>query len=266
MPTSNVAPEAVIQFPVYFSVGDVHVHLHFVFEMLAYTAGFLLYRRLRESFGDPVSDATRWTVIAAAVGGAAIGARLLNCLTASPQDLLHWQSIAPYLAGKTIVGALIGGLVAVELAKHFVGEQVSTGDLFAAPIALGIAIGRIGCFFEGLPDQTYGVATSLPWGVDFGDGIRRHPTQLYESLFAILLLAFLVRMIRQPHRNGDVFKAFMVVYMLWRLAIDSLKPDPQWFILTGIQWACCCMLLYYAPDIFRWVAASHRAAESYDQV
>lgn len=203
--------------------------------------------------------------MAAAVGGAAVGARLLNCLTAPPDDLLHWDSIAPYLAGKTIVGALIGGLIAVECAKHFTGEKRSTGDLFAAPIALGIAIGRIGCFFEGLPDQTCGAPTSLPWGVDFGDGIRRHPTQLYESFFAILLLGFLMRLMRRPHRNGDVFKAFMVAYMAWRLAIDLLKPDPRWFVLTGIQWACCCMLLYYAPDISRWILLRDRTAESYER-
>jgi phosphatidylglycerol---prolipoprotein diacylglyceryl transferase len=54
-----------------------------------------------------------------------------------------------------------------------------------APLALGIAVGRWGCIFAGLPDCTFGVATTLPWGVDFGDAIRRHPVQLYES-FAML--------------------------------------------------------------------------------
>ncbi len=230
--------------------------------MLAYGAGFLLYRRLRTTVGDLVPDGTRWTVIAAAVIGAALGARLLNCLIASPQDLLHWQTTAPFLEGKTIVGALIVGLIAVELAKRLVGEKRSTGDLFAAPLALGIAIGRIGCFLEGLPDQTYGNPTSLPWGVDFGDGIRRHPTQIYESLFAILLLAFLLKMLRRPHRDGDVFKAFMVAYMAWRLAIDFLKPYPDWYGLGGIQWACLCMLLYYSPDIFRWLPVRQRSPES----
>lgn len=227
--------------------------------MLAYICGFLLYRRLRAASGDAIPEGTRWTVIAAAVAGAAIGARLLNALTAPPQDLLHWHAIAPYLAGKTIVGALIGGLIAVELTKRIVGERHATGDLFAAPLALGIAIGRIGCFFEGLPDQTYGIATKLPWGIDFGDGIRRHPTQLYESFFALLLLAFLLRMLRLPHREGDVFKAFMVAYMAWRLAVDFLKPDPPWLGLTGIQWACLCMLLYYSPDISRWIFARQAA-------
>ncbi|MGA9883540.1 MAG: prolipoprotein diacylglyceryl transferase family protein [Candidatus Acidiferrales bacterium] len=251
-----------MHFPFYLPLGPLHVSFHFIFEMLAYTVGFLFYRRLRARVGDPIPDGARWTVIAAAAAGAALGARLLNGLTAPPQDLLHWHTAAPYFAGKTIVGALIGGLAAVELTKRFIGEKHSTGDLFAAPLALGIAIGRVGCFFEGLPDQTYGIATSLPWGVDFGDGIRRHPTQLYESLFALLLLAFLFKMLRSPHRDGEVFKAFMVAYMGWRLAIDFLKPYPPWYGIGGIQWACLCMLLYYSPDISRWLLARQRAPES----
>lgn len=157
-------------------LGRVQISFHFIFELLAYICDFLLYRRLRASSGDAIPEGTRWTVIAAAVAGTAIGARLLNALTAPPQDLLHWHAVVPYLAGKTIVGALIGGLAAVELTKRIVGECHSTGDLFAAPLALGLAIGRIGCFFEGLPDQTYGIATKLPWGVD-------SPPQLRAPLF-----------------------------------------------------------------------------------
>ena len=84
------------------------------------------------------------------------------------------------MGGKTIVGALIFGLISVELMKRYIGVRQSTGDLYAIPLALGIAIGRIGCFLTGLSDNTYGTPTTLPWAVNFGDGIPRHPTQLYE--------------------------------------------------------------------------------------
>jgi prolipoprotein diacylglyceryltransferase len=61
------------------------------------------------------------------------------------------------------------------------------------PLAIGIAVGRLGCFFAGLDDFTYGTPTTLPWGHDFGDGIARHPVQLYESAamaaFAITTLS-----------------------------------------------------------------------------
>ena len=66
------------------------------------------------------------------------------------------------MGGKTIVGALIFGLISVELIKRYIGLRQSTGDLYAIPLALGIAIGRIGCFLTGLSDNTYGTPTNLP--------------------------------------------------------------------------------------------------------
>lgn len=229
---------------------------HATFEALAYTVAFVAYLRLRARAGDGVTDETRWTVITAAVAGAALGSRMLYWAEDPAMTAAHWSDPAYLLNGKTIVGGLIGGLFAVELAKRLIGETRSTGDLFAAPIALGLAIGRVGCFFAGLSDNTYGNATSLPWGVDFGDGIARHPVQLYESVFALGLFVFLWRMAQQAHRNGDAFKSFMVAYMSWRLAIDFLKPEVRIGGLSAIQWACAAMLLYYATDIVRWTAGA----------
>src|SRR5258708_36630797 len=62
----------------------------------------------------------------------------------------------------------------------------STGDLCVYPLIFGQCVGRIGCFLTGLDDHTHGNFTSLPWGVNFGDG-PRHPTQLYEILFLLIL-------------------------------------------------------------------------------
>jgi phosphatidylglycerol---prolipoprotein diacylglyceryl transferase len=157
------------------------------------------------------------------------------------------------MSGKTIVGGLIGGLIAVEWMKRTIGEKSSTGDLFVAPIALGLAVGRVGCFLGGLTDNTYGTPTSLPWAVDFGDGVPRHPTQLYESIFALGLFCFLMRTMRRPHRNGDVFKMFMVLYMGWRLAIDYWKPEIRIAGLSLIQWACAATLVYYSRDVWKWI-------------
>lgn len=229
-------------------------------ETLGYTFGFLVFRRLRKKLGDAVSDATRWSVITAGVAGAAIGSRVLFWFEDPRLTAAHWHDMVYLMSGKTIVGGLIGGLFAVEWVKRQIGEKGSTGDLFAAPIALGLAIGRIGCFLGGLPDGTYGTPTSLPWGVDFGDGIPRHPTQLYESVFAFGLFLFLLRMMKRPHRNGDIFKMFMVLYMSWRLAIDFWKPEVRIAGFSGIQWACVAMLAYYGSDIWRWIR-ERRAAE-----
>ena len=84
-------------------------------------------------------------------------------------------------------------------------------------------------------------------GVNFGDGLRRHPTQLYEILFIVLFGSFIFAMSRHPHRKGDLFKLFMVGYFSFRLAGDFLKPEVRVFAgLSSIQWACVAMLLYYS--------------------
>jgi phosphatidylglycerol---prolipoprotein diacylglyceryl transferase len=112
---------------------------------------------------------------------------------------LTWHSLhnpAYLVGGKTIVGALAFGLMSVELTKRYIGLRDSTGDLYAIPLAIGIAIGRIGCFLTGLSDNTYGTPTNLPWAVNFGDGIPRHPTQLYEIIFLLALVPVLHRILQ----------------------------------------------------------------------
>jgi len=129
--------------------------------MLAYLIAFPAYLWLRRRFGDPVSTPLRWVVFATAVAGAALGSKLLYWFE-DPQ--LTWQNLhnpAYLMGGKTIVGALAFGLASVELIKRFIGLRQPTGDLYAIPLALGIAIGRVGCFLTGLPDNTYGTPTIL---------------------------------------------------------------------------------------------------------
>ncbi len=208
-----------------------------MFETLGYAGGFALYRRMRLGRGDFLNDERRWLLIAATAVGALVGSRVLGLLEEAPARGLRWQDfLLP--GGKTIVGGLLGGWIAVEIVKWVMGVRSRTGDLFAVPICVGVAIGRIGCFFAGLADDTYGNVTSLPWGVDFGDGVRRHPTQLYEFGFLMVLAWVLWRMGKRPHRNGAVFRWFMAAYLGWRLAIDFLKPQPLVHGLNVIQWAC----------------------------
>ena len=218
------------------------------------------------------------------MAGAAIGSRLLFWLEDPPLTWRNLQNPAYLAGGKTIVGALAFGLLTVELTKRYIGLRQSTGDLYAIPLALGIAIGRIGCFLTGLSDNTYGTPTTLPWAVNFGDAIPRHPTQLYEIAFLVLLIPILYRVLnkivilsgavtqrsevtvqskdRYPRsesapRPGDAFKFFMVAYMSFRLLCDFLKPYPRIFLgLGGIQWACVLILLYYSSDIARWLRLS----------
>ena len=242
-----------MNFPVYVYLFGLKLHPHLVFETLAYTFGFLVYRRLQKRFGDPVPQSIRWSVIAAAAVGAVFGSKLLYWLEDPHRVLTHWHDFQVLWGGKAIVGGLMGGLVAVEWTKRKLNYNLRTGDLFAVPLCVGIAVGRIGCFLTGLGDDTYGSVTTLPWGIDFGDGMKRHPTQLYEIIFLLLLAALLYYCMRRPHTQGDIFKMFMVGYSGWRLVIDFLKPDPRFWGMNSIQWACVLVLLYYSPDIRRWL-------------
>jgi phosphatidylglycerol---prolipoprotein diacylglyceryl transferase len=194
-----------------------------------------------------------------------VGSKLLYWFEDPRATIQHFSDPAFLLGGKTIVGALIGALFSVEATKKYLGVNRRTGDLFALPLCVGIAIGRAGCFLTGLEDHTAGVATSLPWGVNFGDGVARHPTQLYEIVFVLLLAVLILLASRRPYREGDLFKIFMVGYVSFRLCVDSLKPDVRVLAgLSSIQWACLSMLLYYAPDVLRWLGMKpiHRAEQA----
>lgn len=252
-----------------FHLGGRPLHPHPFFEALGYLGALCAYFLLRRRFGDPIHGPLRWALLAVAVSGALVGAKVLYWLE---DPWLTWQNrsqLAYWLGGKTIVGALGLGLVAVELTKRYLGLRRSTGDLYAIPLALGIAIGRLGCFLSGLDDNTYGTPTTLAWGVDFGDGVPRHPTQLYEVVFLLALIPLLYhileRVSEQERREvpraanacvfvaGDAFKIFMASYAGFRLFADFLKPYARLFLdLGAIQWASVLILFYYSADIWRW--------------
>ena len=242
-------------------MGPWRLHPHTVFEVLAYTAGFQAYLWLRRRDGDVVAAETRWSVIVAAALGGALGSRLLAALLQPAALAAHWREPLAVFSGKTIVGGLIGGTLAVEWTKRRIGVTTRTGDLFAVPLALGIAIGRIGCFLTGLDDGTYGTPTTLWSGIDFGDGIARHPTQLYEIVFLVAIAAALATPQAKDTATGDRFRLFMIGYLAFRLLVDAIKPDPRLALgLSSIQWGCAAMLLYYLPDILRWLTPNQRPA------
>jgi prolipoprotein diacylglyceryltransferase len=243
------------------------VVLHTVFETLAYMVGFrsFLWTRRRlapAAFTD--EDHVAWVAVGAIVG-AALGAKLSFWLDDPLAAFRDFPNLAHLLEGKSIVGALLGGLAGVELAKKIAGVTHSTGDAFVLPLTLGMCIGRVGCFLAGLNDHTYGNPTALPWGVDFGDGQPRHPTQLYEIVFLLAQYALIhVRRARLTE-SGDRFRAFLIGYLLFRLLIEFIKPLPYPYLhaLSGLQLLCLGGLLYYhreLPRILRALFARRRHA------
>jgi len=194
--------------------------LHIIFDAAAWlAAGLSLYWLTRVTdVRFPAAPNRDLSYVAALVFGAGIGAVL-----AGSANL--WLSGEAGFA-RSVEGALAGGIVAVELYKRFAGITVRTGARFALPLAAGVAVGRIGCFLAGLDDFTYGIPTTLPWGHDFGDGIARHPVQLYESAamaaFALFYVFHVLRNDRFVIDNG--FYLAVGFYGAQRFVWEFLKP------------------------------------------
>jgi prolipoprotein diacylglyceryl transferase len=233
--------------PVLFSIGVVAVSSYAVFMTLAVVVGALLFwretRLQQKSFGEN----TIYLPLAALVGGA-LGAKL-------PMVILYWRTIVAHfpdltilLSGRSITGGMIGGVVAVIVVRRKLKITARTGDLFVPAIAAGVAIGRIGCFLRGC---CYGTPTTLPWGVNFGDGVARHPTQLYEALFVLVLLALAyIALRRRPNPPGMVFAAFMISYFSFRFLIEFIRvEDVFWHQLTAFQWISGGVVLFYVIDL-----------------
>lgn len=225
----------------------MHHLLHLVFELAAFAVGYTYFQRLRMGQGDPIPEPKRVWIIIGAAAGALLGSRVLGALEDPAKLAADGWALFIAFNNRTVVGGLLGGLVGVELTKKLIGVSTSSGDLFTYPLILGMMIGRVGCLLGGLEDNTYGTPTDLPWGIDMGDGVRRHPTNVYE----ILWLGGLWLVLRAIERrwtlaDGARFKLFMVGYLLFRLAVEAIKPQPIIaFGLSTIQWACAAGLLYY---------------------
>jgi prolipoprotein diacylglyceryltransferase len=171
---------------------------------------------------SPPSPPQPWQVHRLYIASGSLGATL-GAYIAGSANL--WLSGIGGVA-RSIEGALAGAIVAIEILKAATGIRGSTGLRFVAPLAAAIAIGRIGCFLAGLDDMTYGTPTTLPWAIDFGDGVRRHPVQLYESITMVVFLAVYVTLLHRGSatvlRTG--FYLFVGVYATQRFLWEFLKP------------------------------------------
>ena len=166
--------------------------VHGAFEYGGIALGVGLYRGARTRSGLPAMSARgSFALMAGLLIGAGLGNKLVFLIERPDVWLAFWQGGEPLRLGQSIVGGLLGGLIGIEAAKALTRQPASTGDLMVLPLAVGMAVGRIGCFLAGLHDDTYGLPTTLPWGVDLGDGVARHPSALYEIVVLAGLAALL---------------------------------------------------------------------------
>lgn len=239
-----------MEFPVMLRLGPVAIHPHFFFELLSYTIGGQLYVWWSRRRPSTIAPETRGWIMIAALFGALIGSKLVYWLS---DPLLFATSLGSpdfIFGGKSIVGGILAGYIAIEITKRFLGIRESTGDSFVVPLCVGMAIGRVGCFLTGLDDHTHGLPTSLPWAIDYGDGIPRHPAQLYEIAFLLLLAPLMAWLESRPHVPGSVFQAFLLAYFSFRFFLEFLKPGVQFGPFNAIQWVC---LVTVCVTAVRWL-------------
>ncbi len=228
--------------PTLFYLGNFAVPSYSFFVILAILIGCLVYyldaRKEKKS-----NDNSFYLIIAALIAGA-IGAKI-------PIIMLYWnqifsssQGIQILISGRSILGGLIGGTIGVLYMKHRLRIKERRGNIFAPAIAIAIAIGRIGCFLRGC---CYGKPTNLPWGVNFGDGILRHPTQIYESLFMLGVFFYLNWKKKQEPKHGQLFDILIISYLIFRFFIEFIRVEEVVFLgLTFFQIICLVGLVWYS--------------------
>ncbi len=198
-------------------------------------AGAVIARRLREL--DRPVDWSYEMVFAALVGGL-VGSRL-------DYILQNWDKVSDDLLGNVFSGSglvwqggAIGGAVGVLLWAHWRGWLgLALLDTCAVPLALGYAIGRIGCQLSG--DGDYGVESDLPWAMAYPDGTvptdqEVHPTPIYETL-AMGLVALVLWRIRDRVAPGVVFGLYLVLAGTERLLVEFIRRNDS--VVAGLTLA-----------------------------
>lgn len=144
----------------------------------------------------------------------------------------------PVYLTKSIAAAIFWGVLSSEVYKKIQKVNFNTGVVFVPWLVIWMIVGRIGAFLIGLRDHTHWLATSLPWGIDYGDGIPRHPLQIYEilvlAIFFILFCFFLRYRKDWTLKNG--FFLFIFVYFIYRLLVGFISPYSHfWLWLNTYQ-------------------------------
>ena len=219
--------------------------IHLIFDLLAYAVGTILALKVFKSRTQLIENENiRYAYYTTVIVGAFFGAFIVGSLN----TYISVESNGSFILGKSILGAIIGGIVAVELFKKIMHIKGSTGAYFVPSLAIGIAIGRVGCFLSGLDDYTYGIATNSFLGYDFGDGIARHPVQLYESatmgLFSIYVVYIYFK--NRNYFEKHIFYQFILLYATQRFVWEFLKPYETIALGLNVFQFFCLGLIGYA--------------------
>ncbi len=148
------------------------------------------------------------------------------------------------MSSKTIVGALLGAFVSIEVVKKLKKIAVKSGDAFTFPLVVGLFVGRFGCLISGEHDGIVGKVVEVN-SLLLTFGFVKYPVILFEQLFLLVLFFVLLFLSRISLKAGYLFKLFFISYLLFRLIIENYKDVYDYGFLSAIQWACVFGLVYY---------------------
>jgi len=257
-------------FPRIFQFGSFTLYSFGVLYAVGVIAAIFIVRRgarRAEIDQGKATDLALWVML-----GVMLGAKLLMVLTDLNYYLAHpgeLFSLSFLQAGGVFYGGFLGALVAAALYFRRSDLPVwKTTDIFAPAIALGHAIGRLGCFAAG---DDYGTPTTLPWGVrfsqyshdNFGTPIDQplHPVQLYEAGGLVLLLVLLLWWSKRKAFDGQIFLFYVLLYAALRFVVEFFRGDAdRGFVFGGALSTSQMIALVLAPIAVVLLALKVRAA------
>jgi phosphatidylglycerol:prolipoprotein diacylglycerol transferase len=288
-------------YPELFRIGSFPINTYGVLLALAFLLALIVAAWLAARDGLPrerVYDLGLWMLLAAL-----IGSKVLMLLTEPVYREHPWQllSLDFLRSGGVFYGGFLGAvLTGYLLIRRYGLPWWKTADAFAPGIALGLAIGRQGCFAAGC---CWGKPTTLPWGVHFTEAghevtgvptivgqlsetaqqnywasklggelapVHLHPTQLYESFAALIIFLFLIWLHRRKRFDGQVILFYALLYGITRFTIEFFRDDPRGDILglTTLTGLSTSQMISLVVGIFALVMliGRYRRAKSSQQV
>lgn len=177
-------------------------------------------------------DERLWVIVAGGLVGGALLARLGTWwqhldLRQNATLLEQWL-----YGNRSILSGLVGAYVGVLAAKRLTGYREKTGDLFAPAVAIGMAVGRVGCLLTELP----GTPTSLPWGIRLSPeqaaafpgavpGVALHPSFAYEIAFHLAAFAAVVWARDRLTDKGELFNLYVIGYAVFRFLVEFVRGN-----------------------------------------
>jgi phosphatidylglycerol---prolipoprotein diacylglyceryl transferase len=214
-------------------VGPVRLHTYGVLLAIAFLAGLWIANRQARKVGlDParITDMAVYVLI-----GGLVGAKLMLVLVEYKYYLQNPAELwTIFQSGGVFYGGLLGALpVAWWYARRHGLDGWRTADVLAPGVAIGQAIGRLGCFAAGC---CYGKVCSRPWAVTFHDPyasravgtpieVALHPTQLYESGAVLIIFLGLLWLAGRKKFNGQVALVYLALYAVTRFVIEFYRGD-----------------------------------------